>query len=145
MPLILLLQPQNLRHVSFRQQQQCSGMQYVRNCQTPYRKHQALQFCQFFCHHPPHLAKSLPSCATPLNTMTVQPHTVSHTNTSATPFSPSDTDLRIDLGVACSLSYLPDLNRFFSMIIDEGNEYLESSPTKIRASPPALLKKLSPS
>ena len=41
-------------------------------------------------------------------------------------FSPPDTDLRMDWGDACSLGCLPDLNRYFLFVMDEGTEYFVS-------------------
>jgi len=61
-------------------------------------------------------------------------------NTTTPLFSPPGTDLRMDWGDACSLGCLPDLNRYFLMIMDKGTEYFVSFPTKTRASPLALLK-----
>ena len=46
----------------------------------------------------------------------------------------------MDWGDTCSLGCLPDLNRYFLLVMDEGTEYLVSFPTKTRASPLALLK-----
>ena len=37
-------------------------------------------------------------------------------------FSPPGTDLRMDWGDTCSLGRLPDLNRYFLLIIDKGTE-----------------------
>jgi len=63
------------------------------------------------------------------------------TSTNTTPlFSPPSTDLRMDLGDACSLGCLPDLNQYFLLVMDKGTEYFVSFPTKTRASPLALLK-----
>jgi len=62
------------------------------------------------------------------------------TNTIKPPFSPPGTDLRMDCGDACSLGCLPDLNRYFQLVMDKGTEYFVSFPTKTRASPLALLK-----
>jgi len=55
-------------------------------------------------------------------------------------FSPPGTDLRMYWGDACSLGCLPDLNRYFLLVMDKGTEYFVSFPTKTRASPLALLK-----
>jgi len=58
-----------------------------------------------------------------------------------TPFvSPPSTDLRMDWGDACSLGCLPDLNRYFLLVMYKGTEYFVSFPTKTRASPLALPK-----
>jgi len=46
----------------------------------------------------------------------------------------------MDWGDACSLGYLPDLNRYFLLVMDKGTQYFVSFPTKTRASPLALLK-----
>ena len=47
----------------------------------------------------------------------------------------------IDTGAtACSLGCLPDLNRYFLLVMDKGTELFVSFPTKTRASPLALLK-----
>jgi len=54
--------------------------------------------------------------------------------------SPPGTDLRMDWGDACSLGCLPDLNRYFLLVVDKGTEYFVSFPTKTRSSPLALLK-----
>jgi len=55
-------------------------------------------------------------------------------------FSPHGTDLRMDWGDACSLGCLPDLNRYFLLVMDKGTKYFVSFPTKTRTSPLALLK-----
>jgi len=55
-------------------------------------------------------------------------------------FSPPGTDLRMDWGDSCSLGCLPDLNRYFLLVMDKGTEYFVSFPTKTRAFPLALLK-----
>ena len=55
-------------------------------------------------------------------------------------FSPPGTDLRMDWGDACSLGRLPDLNRYFLLIIDKGTEYFATFPTKTRKNPLELLK-----
>jgi len=55
-------------------------------------------------------------------------------------FSPPRTDLRMEWGDACSLDCLPDLNRYFLLVMDKGTEYFVSFPSKSRASQPALLK-----
>ena len=52
------------------------------------------------------------------------------------------TDLRMDWGDACSLGCLPDLKRYFLLVMYRGTEYFESFPTETRASPLALLKQL---
>ena len=46
----------------------------------------------------------------------------------------------MDCGDACSLGCLPDLNRYFPLVINKGTEYFMSFPTKSRASPLVLLK-----
>jgi len=46
------------------------------------------------------------------------------------------------MGDACSLGFLPDLNRFFLFVMDKGTEYFVSFPTKTHASPLALLKQI---
>jgi len=61
-------------------------------------------------------------------------------NTTTPLFSPPGTDLRMDWGDACSLGCVPDLNRYFLLVMDKGTEYFVSFPTKTRASPLALLK-----
>jgi len=61
-------------------------------------------------------------------------------NTTTPLFSPPGTDLRMDWGDACSLGCLPDLNRYFLLVMDQGTKYFVSFPTKTRASPLALLK-----
>jgi len=63
-------------------------------------------------------------------------------NTTTPFFSQPGTDLRMDWGDACSLGCLPDLNRYFLLVMYRGTEYFESFPTKTRASPLALLKQL---
>jgi len=55
-------------------------------------------------------------------------------------FSLPSTDLRMDWGDACSLGCLPDLNRYFLLVMDKGPEYFVCFPTKTRASPLARLK-----
>jgi len=55
-------------------------------------------------------------------------------------FSPPGTDSRMDWGHACSLGCLPNLNKYFLLVMDKGTEYFVSYPTKTRASPLALLK-----
>jgi len=55
-------------------------------------------------------------------------------------FSPPGTDLRMDWGDACSLGCLPDLDRYFLLVMDKGTEYFVSFPTQTRESPHALLK-----
>ena len=65
-------------------------------------------------------------------------------NTTTPLFSPPGTDLRMDWGDACSLGCLPDLNRYFLLVMDKGTEYFVSFPTKTRASPLAI-SNLSPS
>jgi len=62
------------------------------------------------------------------------------TNTTTPLFSPPGTDLRIDWGDACSLGCLPDLKRYFLLVMDTGTEYFVYFPTKTHASPFALLK-----
>jgi len=66
--------------------------------------------------------------------------TVVNTNTTTPLSSPPGTDLRMDWGDACSLGCLPDLNRYFLLVMDKGTEYFVSFPTKTRASPLTLLK-----
>ena len=44
-------------------------------------------------------------------------------------FSPPGTDLRMDWGDACSLGCLSDLNRYFLLVVDKGNEYFVSFHT----------------
>jgi len=61
-------------------------------------------------------------------------------NTTTPLFSPPGTDLRMDWGDACSPGCLPDLNRYFLLVVDKGTEYFVSFPTKTRACPLALLK-----
>jgi len=61
-------------------------------------------------------------------------------NTTTPLFSPPSTDLRMDWGEACSLGCLPDLNRYFLVVMDKGTKYFVSFPTKTRASPLALFK-----
>jgi len=61
-------------------------------------------------------------------------------NATTARFSPPGTDLRMDWGDACSLGCLPDLSRYFLLVMDKGTEYFVSFPTKTRASPLALLK-----
>ena len=55
-------------------------------------------------------------------------------------FPPPGTDLRMDWGDACSLGRLPDLNRYFLLIIDKGTEYFATFPTKPRKNPLELQK-----
>jgi len=43
-------------------------------------------------------------------------------------------------GDACSLGCLPDVNRYFILVMDKGPEYFVSFRPKTRASPLALLK-----
>jgi len=62
------------------------------------------------------------------------------TTTTRPPFSLPGTDLRMDWGDACSLGCLPDLNRYFLLVIDKGTEYFVSFPTKTCASFLALPK-----
>ena len=45
---------------------------------------------------------------------------VSNANTTTPLFSPPGTDLRMDWGDACSLGCLPDLNRYFLLVMDKG-------------------------
>jgi len=61
-------------------------------------------------------------------------------NTTTPLFSPPSTDLRMDWEDACSLGCLPDLNRYFLLVMDKGTECFVSFPTQTRASPLALLK-----
>jgi len=61
-------------------------------------------------------------------------------NTTTPLFSPPGTDLPMDWGDACSLDCLPDLNRYFLLVMDKGSEYFVTFPTKTCASPLALLK-----
>jgi len=61
-------------------------------------------------------------------------------NTTTPPFSQPGADLRMDCVDACSLGCLPDLNRYFLLVMDKGTEYFVSCPVKTRASPLALLK-----
>jgi len=65
---------------------------------------------------------------------------VSNANTTTPLFSPPGTDLRMDRGDVCSLGCLPNLNRYFLLVMDKDTEYFLSFPTKSRASPLALLK-----
>ena len=60
---------------------------------------------------------------------------VANANTMTPLFSPPGTDLRMTWGDACSLGCLPDLNRYFLLVMDKGTEYFVSFPTKTRASP----------
>jgi len=46
----------------------------------------------------------------------------------------------MDYGDACSLGCLPDLNRYFLLVMDKGKKYFVSFPTTTRASPLVLLK-----
>ena len=52
---------------------------------------------------------------------------------------------RMDWEDACSLDYLQDLNRYFSLIINKGTEHFVSFPAEICASQLALLKNSTPS
>jgi len=61
-------------------------------------------------------------------------------NTTIPLFLPPGTDLRMDCGDACSLGCLPNLKRYFLLVMDKGTEYIVSFPTKTRASPLTLLK-----
>jgi len=65
---------------------------------------------------------------------------VANANTTTPLFSQLGTDLRMDWGDACSLGCLPDLNRYFLLVMDKSTEYFVSFPTRTRASPLALLK-----
>jgi len=47
-------------------------------------------------------------------------------NTTTPLFLLPGTDLRMDCGDACSLGCLPDLNRYFLFVMDEGTEYFVS-------------------
>jgi hypothetical protein len=47
-------------------------------------------------------------------------------------FSPPGTDLRMDWDEACSLGCLPDLNRYFLLILDKGTKYFATFSTKTR-------------
>ena len=60
--------------------------------------------------------------------------------TSPSPYSPPGTDLRMDWADACSLGRLPDLNRYFLLIVDKGTEYFAAFPAKNRKNPLELLK-----
>ena len=58
-------------------------------------------------------------------------------------FSPPGTDLGMDWGDACILGHLPDLNRYFLLVMSKGTEYFASFPTlptKTRLTPLALWK-----
>jgi len=65
--------------------------------------------------------------------------TTTSTNATTPLFSPPGTDARMDLEDACSLGCLPDLNRYFLLVMEKGTEYFLSFPTKTRAFPRALL------
>jgi len=46
----------------------------------------------------------------------------------------------MDWGNACSLGCLPDLNRYFLLVMNKGTKYFVSFATKTHASPLSLLK-----
>jgi len=90
-------------------------------------------------HEPTENSAMLPPRAFSENSTVIDDGANLKTNT-APHFSPPGTDLRMDWGDACSLGFLPDLNRYFLLVMDKGTEYFVSFPTKTRSSPLALLK-----
>ena len=73
------------------------------------------------------------------NTSVIDDGATSKANT-APLSSPPGTDLCMDWGDACTSGCLPDLNRYFPLVMDKGTEYFVSFPTKTRSSPLALLE-----
>jgi len=90
--------------------------------------------------HPAENITILPPCAFSGNDTAIGEGATTSTNTTIQLFSPPGTDLRMDWGDACNLGCLPDINRYFLLVMDKGNEYFMFCPTKTRASPLALLK-----
>jgi len=60
------------------------------------------------------------------NDTTIGEGATTSANTSTPRFLPPGTDLHMNLGDACSLGCLPDINRCFLLVMDKGTEYFVS-------------------